>query len=68
MTKKEKKELALKLRAEIEAKKPPKEKITPEERVKRNNHRRELLDKARNRKGSEPFKPKNKNHWDFEKW
>ncbi len=74
MTKKEKKELAMKLKAEIEAKKPkPEHEPMSKERMEQNNHRRQLLQKARSRKGGyylsgTKYKPPKNNHMDFEKW
>ncbi len=73
MTKKEKKELAMKLKAEIEAKKPkPEHEPMPKEHMEQNNHRRQLLQKARSRKGGylsgTKYKPPKKGHMDFEKW
>ncbi len=73
MTKKEKKELTLKLKADIEAKKPM---TVPEsmskEHMEQNNHRRQLLQKARSRKGGylsgTKYKPPKNNHMDFDKW
>ena len=52
MTKKEKKDLALKIKAETEARKPKAEKpeIISKEQLEKNNHKRNLLQKARNRK------------------
>ena len=69
MTRKEKKEEALRLKKEIDDKKPkPEFNAMTKEHMAANNHRRDLLTKARNRKGTKIFKEVNKNHWDFEKW
>ncbi len=73
MTKKEKKELAMKLKAEIEAKKPkPEHEPMSKEHMEQNNHRRQLLQKARSRKGGylsgTKYKPPENNHMDFDKW
>lgn len=51
MTNKEKKELAAKLQAEIDAKKETKERMLIDEIQARHNHRMKLQDKARSRKG-----------------
>ena len=73
MTRKEKKEMALLLKAEIEAKKGALKKvITNEERQQQNNHRRALLQKAKSRKGDvfsgSKHKPPKKHDADFERW
>ena len=73
MTKKEKKELALKLKAEIDAKhRGTKKAISGADLLKLNNHKRRLLDKAKNRSGdiahgTKYRQPKKKDE-DFEKW
>ena len=76
MTRKEKKEEALRWKAIIDARKPNPE-LTPEQqealdkkRLADNNHRRKLSDKAKNRKGWEDMIGKKHipKGWDFDKW
>ena len=68
MTKREKKDLALKLKAEIEAKKPVKEGpvITPEQK-KKNNRVRYAVKRAKNYKKN-TLGEKNFKYFDFDKW
>ncbi|MBX7107030.1 MAG: hypothetical protein K1X61_00130 [Chitinophagales bacterium] len=73
MTKKEKKELALRLKAAIDAKKNAgKQEVNIIEKQARNNRRRQSLQKARSRKGDaatgSKHKPAKKNHFDTEPW
>jgi len=72
MTKKEKKELALQIKAETEAKKPRTEKkeIISKEQKEKYNHRKHLQQKAKNRKNSqEVMGLKYPKHWDLgEDW
>jgi hypothetical protein len=71
MTKKEKKELALKIKAEIEAKKPKPEKteIISKEQMERNNHVRYSRAKARTMKAAKIFREaKDKYMDDYNKW
>jgi len=73
MTKKEKKELALKLKAEIGAKHgtKPKTELTPEEMKKKKQHELQMRDSAKFRRTSKNQlgNSSNKYKWmDFDKW
>jgi len=62
MTKKEKKELALKLKFEIDAKKSkPQKKMISKEHMAQNNNRRQALQKAKSRQGDFFTGSRNKN-------
>ena len=71
MTKKEKKEMALQIKAEIEARKPKpaKKEIMTKEQMEKDNQRRRQQDKAKNRKGGkDQLGYKSYKHLDFDKW
>jgi hypothetical protein len=69
MTRKEKRDEAIKLKAAIENKKPkPEIKTLTEKQNDANMRRRKSHDKAKNAKGSKIFKEIDKSKWDFEKW
>lgn len=73
MTKKEKLALSLKIKAVLDLKKGI-EKVIPSiaEKQAQNNRRRQMLQKAKSRKGDavtgSKHKPQKKQDWDFEKW
>ncbi|HYV95312.1 MAG TPA: hypothetical protein VE978_26285 [Chitinophagales bacterium] len=70
MTKKEKKELALQLKAEIDAKKPKPEntEIISKEKLKRGNEQRYANGKAKSMRAVKMYKQPNRNHWDTAPW
>lgn len=73
MTKKEKLALSLQLKAALESRKGIKKEMPSiEEKQALNNRRRQMLQKAKNRKGDagtgSKHKPPKKQDWDFEKW